>query len=72
MKLTTSEKIKLLITRKGLTITEFAPMINTTRQNLTNKLARDNFTEQDLIEIASALDCSFESFFTLNDTGEIL
>jgi len=72
MKLTTTEKIKLLLSRKDLTITEFAPMINTTRQNFTNKLARNNFTEQDLIEIASALDCTYESFFILNDTGEKL
>lgn len=72
MKLTTAEKIKLLIARKGLTITDFSPMINTTRQNLTNKLARDNFTEQDLKTIAEALDFTYESFFVDNETGEKL
>lgn len=72
MKLTTSEKIKLLINRKGLTITEFAPMINNSRQNLTNKLSRGNFTEHDLEVIAEALDCTYESFFISNETGEKL
>lgn len=72
MKLTTSEKIKLLINRKGLTITEFAPMINTSRQNFTNKLSRDNFSEQDLEIIAEALDYTYESYFISNETGEKL
>jgi len=72
VKLTNSEKIKLLLSRKGLTITDFAPMVDTTRQNLTNKLSRDNFTEKNLQLIASALDCTFESYFIDNETGEKL
>ena len=40
--------------------------------NLHNKMKRDNFTENDLAEIAKALDCSVSVNFTMNDTGETL
>jgi hypothetical protein len=42
-------------------------MVGTSRQNLTNKLNRDNFSEQELIEIAKALECRFEVFYIFND-----
>jgi hypothetical protein len=31
---------------------------------------RDNFSEKELKEIAAALDCTFETAFKMNDTGE--
>ena len=31
---------------------------------------RDNFSEKELHEIATALNCKFEAYFTINDTGE--
>lgn len=70
MELTTSEKIRILIKRRGISITDLAESVSTTRQNLTNKLTRDNFTESDLKAIAQDLDCSFKSTFVMNDTGE--
>lgn len=56
--LETNEKIRLLLKRKGMTVTSLAESINTTRQNLTNKLNRNNFSENELKEIAEALGCS--------------
>ena len=56
--LETNEKIRLLLKRKGMTVTSLAESINTTRQNLTNKLNRNNFSENELKEIANALGCS--------------
>lgn len=70
MELTTSEKIRIILKRRGVSITDLAKTISTTRQNLNNKLTRDNFTESDLKAIAQSLDCSFKSTFVLNDTGE--
>lgn len=70
MELTTSEKIRIILKRRNMSVTTLAEKIDTTRQNLTNKLARDNFTETDLKDIAQALDCSFGSSFKFNDTGE--
>lgn len=70
MDLTTSEKIKILLGRRNQTISQLATQLGTSRQNLTNKLTRDNFSEKELRDIATALDCQFKSTFTLNDTGE--
>ena len=68
--LTISEKIRLLARRRGLTITALAGKIGMTRQNLTVKLRNDNFNTKELQEIAVVLNCSFDSVFTMNDTGE--
>ena len=70
MQLTVSEKIRIILGRRNLTITDLAAKLGTSRQNLTNKLNRDNFTEKDIMQIAAALNCSYQSLFTMNDTGE--
>ncbi len=49
MALTMGEKIRILIKRKKITISELANLIGTTNQNLSNKLTRDNFSEKVLI-----------------------
>lgn len=71
MALTMGEKIRILLRRKKITISDLADMIGTSRQNLTNKLNRDNFSEQELIEIATALGCKFEGFFIFDDGDKI-
>ena len=68
--MTISEKIRLLARRRGLTVTALAGKIKMTRQNLSMKLKNDNFTVKELQEIAVALNCSFDSVFVMNDTGE--
>lgn len=70
MVLTMGEKIKILIDRRGITITELTKRIGTSRQNLTNKFSRNNFSEKELCQIAEALNCEFVGLFKLNDTGE--
>lgn len=70
MPLTMGEKIKVLIDRRGITITELASQLGTSRQNLTNKFARDNFSEQEIKEIAKRLNCEFIGTFKMLDTGE--
>lgn len=72
MPITMGEKIKIIADRRGITTTELASRIGTSRQNLTNKFSRDNFSEQDLIKIAEELDCEFIGSFRMRDTGEIL
>ena len=68
-----SEKIRILLIKRGnLSQTELAKRLNTSPQNLNDKLKRDNFTERDLQAIASALDCTFTATFTMNDTGETI
>ena len=70
MPLTFGEKIKVIMGRRGLSITELAKKTDQSTQNLSNKLSRDNFSEKELKEIASVLDCTFETIFRMNDTGE--
>ena len=72
MELTTSEKIKIIVKRKGMKLEDLASKTEQTRQNLSNKLARDNFTEKEIKKIAEALDCDYEAYFVLRETGERL
>lgn len=70
MGLTMSEKIKVVLKRRGMTMGELAEKTGQTRQNLSNKMTRDNFPEKELRQIAEALDCELESFLVMKDTGE--
>ena len=70
MALTMGEKIKVILNRRNMTISQLAEMLGQSRQNMSYKMSRDNFTEKDLIEIASVLNCTYTATFTMNDTGE--
>lgn len=72
MPLSFGEKIKILLKRRNMTITELAYMLGTSRQNLTNKLSRDNFQEKEMIEISQKLNCTYTGLIVMNDTGEEL
>lgn len=66
-----SEKIKIVLLKRKLTITSLAEALSTTRSNLSGKLSRDNFSEKELQQIAEALDCDFvPAAFIIRDTGE--
>lgn len=65
-----SEKIKIVLVKRKMTITALAESLGTTRSNLSGKLSRDNFSENELREIAEALNCEVDIIFTLKDTGE--
>ena len=54
----------------ALTPGELAKQTSQSRQNLSNKMSRDNFSEKELLTIATVLDCTYHAGFTLNDTGE--
>ena len=78
--LTFGEQVKIILSRKGMTIKELAEHIEAetgkpmSRQNLTQRLGRDNFQEQDMRLIASILDCPFHLsiFPTENEDGQEL
>ena len=53
-----------------MTMSELADKIETTPQNLSNKLSRDNFNEKEIVAISSALGCKFDITFTMNESGE--
>lgn len=70
MTLSMSEKIKVVLNRRNMTLGELAEKTGQSRQNLSNKMSRDNFTEKDLRQIATALGCTYYAGFTMDDTGE--
>ncbi len=70
MPLTMGEKIKIILNRRNMTLAQLAEKIGQSRQNLSNKMSRDNFSEKELILIAEALNCTYVAKFTMNDTGE--
>ncbi len=67
-----SEKIKILLIKRKMTMAELADKIETTPQNFSNKLSRDNFSEKEMRAILSALGCSLDITFTMEETGERL
>jgi len=70
MPLSAGEKIRIILKRRGKTIGWLADELKQTRPNLSNKLGRDNLGEVELKEIAAALNCTYETVFTMNDNGE--
>lgn len=70
--LTMGEKIKVMLGRRNMTVAQLAELTNQSRQNMSNKMNRDNFTENELRRIAEALNCTYQATFTMNDTGEVI
>ena len=52
MNLTMGEKIRVILKRRGMTVAQLAEKTGQTRQNLSNKMTRDNFPEKELRQIA--------------------
>lgn len=65
-----SEKIRIALVKRKISITELAVNLNTSQSNLSNKLKRDNFSEKELKQIADILNCDFKGVFVMRDTGE--
>ena len=74
--LTFGEQVKIILGRKGMTIKELAETIEArtgkkmSRQNLTQRLGRDNFQEQDMRMIAAILECPFQLSIMGGDTAK--
>lgn len=64
--LTFGEQVKIVLNRRNMTIKDLARKIESrtkkkmSRQNLTQRLGRDNFQEQDMRMIADILGCPFQ------------
>ena len=71
MDITVAEKIRLIMKRQNKTMGDIAEASGQTRQNLSNKMTRGNFTEKDILAMAAALGCQVEIRFTLPDGTEI-
>lgn len=71
MNMTVAEKIRLIAKRVNMSMGELAEGAGQTRQNLSNKLNRDNMSTKDIQALAEAMGCSVEITFTLPDGTEI-
>lgn len=52
--------LKYKLVDRDLKVSDLSRLINTSHQNLTQKLKRDNFSEKEMIQIAEALNCDLE------------
>lgn len=70
--LSAGEKINVILKRKNINKGELAEKIGSSRQNLSNKFKRDNFSEKELLQIAEALDVELEIRFIDKESGELI
>lgn len=70
--MTTTEQIKVLCVRMGISVAELARQIGQSPQNFNAKLKRGTITEKDLIQIADILGISYEQTFTLPNGEKII
>ncbi len=76
MNLTFGEQVKIILGRKGMTIKELAERMqehtgkSMSRQNMTQRLGRDNFQEQDMRMIAEILGCKLTLELVEDETIE--
>ncbi len=69
--MTTSEQIKVLCVRSGISLAELARRLNISPQSLNGKIKRNTFTIHDLEHIANVVNVKFEHYFILNDGDKI-
>ena len=69
--MTTSEQIRVLCVRTGVSLSELVRRINQTPQNFNAKLKRNTITQDELNQIAKALDVTYEQYFVLGN-GELV
>ena len=64
-KMTTSEQIRVLCVRTGVSLSELARRIDQSPQNFNAKLKRNTITQDELNKIADALGVTYEQYFVL-------
>ena len=69
--MTTSEQIRVLCIRTGISLSELARRIDQTPQNFSVKLKRNTVTQDELNHIAKVLDVKYEQYFVLSN-GELI
>lgn len=70
MNISMTEKIKIVLVKKRMLNKELAEKLGWTFPLLSKKMKKDNFTQQELQQIAEALDCDLDISFTMREIGE--
>lgn len=71
MEMSVAEKVRIIMKRVNMTMGDMAEATSQTRQNLSNKMNRGNFSEKDIHAMANAMGCTVEIQFTLPDGTKI-
>lgn len=66
-----AEKIRMVLAKKDMKLTQLAELMGTSQPNLWKKMKRDNFSEQEVLEIARVLDLKYEANFVMEDGTKI-
>ena len=69
--MTTSEQIRVLCVRTGISLSELARRIDQTPQNFNAKLKRNTVTQNELNQIAKVLDIKYEQYFVLANGEQV-
>ncbi|MCQ2533265.1 MAG: helix-turn-helix transcriptional regulator [Clostridia bacterium] len=69
--MTTTEQIKVLCVRMGISASELARRIGQSPQNFNAKMKRGTISETELIQIADELGIAYEQSFTLPNGEKI-
>jgi len=69
--MTTSEQIRVLCARTGVSLSELARKLNQTPQNFNAKLKRNTVTQDELNQIAKVLNATFEQYFVLPNGEQV-
>jgi len=69
--MTTSEQVRVLCVRTGVSLSELARRINQTPQNFNAKLKRNTITQNELNQIASVLGVAYEQYFVLANGEQV-
>lgn len=69
--MTTSEQIRVLCVRSGISLSELARRINQTPQNFNAKLKRNTITQDELMQIAQVLNATYEQYFVLPNGDKV-
>ena len=65
-----AKKIKMLLVEREMTLTDLSKLLNKSLSTMSGKMTRDNFSENDLKQIADVLNFDYEAVFTDRETGK--
>ena len=69
--MTTSEQIRVLCVRSGVSLSELARRINQTPQNFNAKLKRNTISQDEMNQIAEVLGAKYEQYFVLSNGDHV-
>jgi transcriptional regulator with XRE-family HTH domain len=69
--MTTSEQLKILCVKLGISVSELARRCNTSPQAFSQKMKRERFTPAELKQIAEQVGCTYVSAFVLPNGDEV-